>query len=60
MKRILILLAFAAVGFTACDFLDREPLSEMTEDIYFKTAEEMMAEKVNEVVGADFKFGKLK
>ena len=25
-----------------------------------KTAEEMMAEKVNEVVGADFKFGKLK
>ena len=41
MKRFLILLAFAAVGFTACDFLDREPLSEMTEDIYFKTAEDL-------------------
>ena len=33
MKRFLILLAFAAVGFTACDFLDREPLSEMTEEV---------------------------
>ena len=41
MKRFIILLALAAVGFTACDFLDREPLSEMTEDIYFKTAEDL-------------------
>lgn len=38
MKKYLII-AFAAIAsFTACDFLEREPLSDMTEDIYFKTA----------------------
>lgn len=40
MKKYLII-AFAAIAsFTACDFLDRGPLSDMTEDIYFKTAED--------------------
>ena len=41
MKRFILILAVAAFGLTACDFLDREPLSEMTEDIYFKTAEDL-------------------
>ncbi len=40
MKKYL-LIAFAAIAsFTACDFLDRGPLSDMTEEIYFKTAED--------------------
>ncbi len=40
MKKYL-LIAFAAIAsFTACDFLDRGPLSDMTEVIYFKTAED--------------------
>ena len=40
MKKYLII-AFAAIAsFTACDFLDRGPLSDMTEEIYFKTAED--------------------
>ena len=40
MKKYLII-AFAAIAsFTACDFLDRGPLSDMTEDIYFRTAED--------------------
>ena len=41
MKRFILILAVAAFGLPACDFLDREPLSEMTEDIYFKTAEDL-------------------
>ena len=40
MKKYLII-AFAAIAsFTACDFLDRGPLSDMTEEIYFRTAED--------------------
>lgn len=40
MKKYLII-AFAAIAsFTACDFFEREPLSDMTEDIYFRTAED--------------------
>ena len=40
MKKYL-LIAFAAIAsFTACDFLDRGPLSDMTEEIYFRTAED--------------------
>ena len=43
MKKYL-LIAFAAIAsFTACDFLDRGPLSDMTEEIYFKTAEDLGA-----------------
>ncbi len=41
MKKIILILAVAVFGLTACDLLDREPLSEMTEDIYFKTAEDL-------------------
>ncbi len=41
MKKFILILAVAAFGLSACDFLDREPLSDMTEDIYFKTAEDL-------------------
>lgn len=40
MKKYLIIALAAIASFTACDFLDRGPLSDMTEEIYFRTAED--------------------
>ena len=41
MKKYLIMIAAAALAFASCDMLDKKPLSEMSPESYFKTAQDL-------------------
>ena len=41
MKKTSIIIAFALLGLTACDLLDKEPLSDLSPDSYFRTEQEL-------------------
>ena len=41
MKKYLILIATAALAFASCDLLNKEPLSEMSPESYFKTEQDL-------------------
>ncbi|MBQ8839243.1 MAG: RagB/SusD family nutrient uptake outer membrane protein, partial [Bacteroidales bacterium] len=41
MKKIFAIIAFALLGLTACDLLDKEPLSDLSPESYFTTETEL-------------------
>lgn len=41
MKKYIIAIAAAALSFASCDMLDKEPLSEMSPESYFKTEQDL-------------------
>ena len=41
MKKYLMIIAAAALAFASCDMLDKEPLSEMSPESYFKTEQDL-------------------